>query len=865
MTVVAPKKDPAKVARPELRESARLLQTWIQHGIDYRLATNPQFKERYFADEIGYLERVRHEFKVIADKDFCDYFLVTSDLIRWAKDVAKMGVGPGRGSAAGSLLCYLIRITEIDPMQFPLMQFERFIDPSRPDMPDIDIDFARPIEVFRHAEELYGAGYVAHIGNFMRYRGRTAVKDIARVIQMPFKDEADFKALIADRPDGDPRENDSILDTIDAFPAAREIYERYEDIGMRIAPKLEGNLRGLGVHAAGMVISNTPITDICAVYSKENSEGETVEVIAYDKRDAERQGMLKLDALGLTTMQIAEDVIEMVPELTFEQFYAMPLDDPKVLTAFVKADLTGIFQFEGRTTKSIVQKVFKNSKPRKVNGSNFTDGLHEIDFLTLADINALSRPGSLISGMTARYEKISQGEAEPRDYGYDAVNEIMKDTLGCLVYQEQVMAMGRAAGMPGDRVGALRRIIGKKKAGGAFDEFWAEFRDGMAEHQGMPEEEAKELWDFMAASSSYLFNIAHAVSYAVIAYWAMWMKVYYPTEFYAASLRYAKKTKDKDPALALMQDALRHNVNVHAPDIYQSDKTWRVLSERNIRAGFMQFHGIGERVADNILEYRREMGWERPESGGINFDALGIGWKDLLYVGPKYSTKKVPAEPYLFHGHKYVKDADGDFIMGEDGKRLREPYTEERDWVIEKTLRTPAKGVSGCGPKMVESMIAFAEADDPFNIHYAAQAVDTVRNYLLAGELDPLYPVTADAHDLQLPTYTDQEVIFAGLVKEVRYIDVIDDMRKRENRSADDIRAELDDPHLSTKAKVICIDEHGMDVHVNVSRYQYPKLQDELTAITVGTDVAYVVGKCREGFGPTIQAKTVIAIDPTED
>jgi DNA polymerase-3 subunit alpha len=424
--------------------------------------------------------------------------------------------------------------------------------------------------------------------------------------------------------------------------------------------------------------------------------------------------------------------------------------------------------------------------------------------------------------------------------------------------------MGRAAGMPGELVGALRRIIGKKKAGGAFDEFWVEFRDGMAQHQGMPEEEAKELWDFMAASSSYLFNIAHAVSYAVIAYWAMWMKVYYPTEFFAASLRYAKKVKDKDPALALMQDALRHNIAVHPPHVTQSDRTWRVISDRNIRAGFLQFHGVGERVCDNIMEYRAKMGWERRKEGGINFKALNVTWKDFQYVGPKYSSKKVPSEPYLFTGRKYLKDEEGDFIMGADGKRLWEPYTEERDWVIEKTLRTPSTGAEGCGPKMVESMIAFAEADDPFGIHYASQAVETVKNYLLAGELDPLYPVNADAHDLQLPFYKDEEVIFAGLVKEVRYIDVIDDMRKRENRSADEIRAELDDPHLSTKAKVICIDEHGMDVHVNVSRYQFPKIADEIAAITVGADVAYVVGKCREGFGPTIQAKTVIAIDPTE-
>ncbi|WNM69961.1 DnaE-like DNA polymerase III alpha [Rhodococcus phage GuyFagieri] len=814
------------------------LKEWIEAGIDYRMETNAAFKARWEADEDGYLDRIRTEFSVIAEKGFCDYFLVTADIVVWAKDVKKMGVGPGRGSAAGSLLCYLLRITEIDPMQFPLMQFERFIDPSRPDMPDIDLDFSDPAAVFAYAAEKYGEENVAHIGNFTRYRGKTAVNDVARVYEIPFDATARFNKMIVDRPDGDPRENDSVADTIDGFLEAREIAEEYPEL--RLAARLEGQLRGLGVHAAGMVISNRPITETCAVYSKTNSKGEKVEVIAYDKRDAEYLGMLKLDILGLVTMTILEDVVAMVPGLTFEQLYAMPLDDPRVLAGFAKNDLTGIFQFEGRTTRSIVEQVFegRTDDPR---------------FLTLADINALSRPGSLISGMTARYVGVEQGRKKPRDYGYGAVNDIMASTNGCLVYQEQVMAMGRAAGMPGERVGALRRIIGKKKAGGAFDEFWSEFRDGMQAAHGMPEADAKELWDFMAASSSYLFNIAHAVSYAVIAYWAMWAKTYHPTEFYVASLRYAKTDEKDNKALALMQDAVRHHIRILPPDLERSGETWAKVGKDAALAGFLQIDGIGEKVAAGILDWRAKEHDEREKHGQCN---VPWNWSDLRYTPPKRRMVRVPCDPYIedvLRTRTRTNETTG------EKEKYRVTVQVERDYRKVQEEVGEGTGVRGIGEKAIEKIEAFTESKDPFGIHAASDAVGKVR-YAIEDGLLPLAAPTADANDL--PRMPDTQVVFVGLVKEVRLIDVIEDQRKRTNQTAEEVRAELRDPHLTTKAKLICVDEVGTDVHVNVHRWMYPEVKADLEEINPGHDVVHVVGLARSGFGPTVQAQALVPIDP---
>ncbi|QDF19168.1 DNA polymerase [Gordonia Phage Lollipop1437] len=789
------------------------LREWVNDGIEFRANTDPRFAQRWDVDTDAYLERIHYEFGLLEEKGFCDYFLVCSDLVRWAKDVAKMGVGPGRGSAAGSEICYLLRITEIDPMEFPLMQFERFIDPSRPDDPDIDIDFEDPKAVFDYATSKYGAEKTSHIANYMRYRGRTSVKDVARAHELlDFSEIHELKDLIVDRDDGDPRENFSVVDAITGFERAREIVEKYPDL--RMAADIEGDYRGLGIHAAGLVISTKPIVETCAIYTV-NKDGKTRRGIAYDKRDAEYLGMLKLDILGLATLGLISDVLRWIG-MSWTDLYALPRDNQRVFDEiFGTGDLTGIFQFDGRTTRGIVNNLAAATK---------------FEFRHLADINALSRPGALISGQTGHYEAVELGTEEPRDWwGFDQINNVLSTTNGCLVYQEQVMDMGRAAGMPGARVGALRRIIGKKKQGGAFEAFWEEFRDGMKREVGMTEADARELWDYMAASSSYLFNIAHAVCYAVIGYWLAWLKLYYPVQFFTAALRRA----DKDQALALMKDAARHRVSIVPPSLAMSQLTWEPMSTeefrglnedgspiqrrfkgpRSIRAGFTQVDGIAEKVGRKMVEWRDAQATPAEERNGpIDFKLVGLTWDDMRYVAPKTGRKTKPDEP--------------------------------------------SRGVPGVGPKMIEKLRAMDDPD-PFGINRAARAVGSIETAIADGDLALL----GDATPSNLIADCDGDrIVFIGLIRDVVIKDEVEQQRRRTGRSAEDIRASLDSPEKTTKATIIAEDGEGIEVHVYIHRFLYPDLAAELAEVTPNTAI-HVFGRARDGHGPAVQAEDVSLIE----
>ncbi|WGH22068.1 DnaE-like DNA polymerase III alpha [Gordonia phage MerCougar] len=793
------------------------LRKWINEGIEFRANTDPRFAARWDADTDAYLERIHYEFGLLDEKGFCDYFLVCSDLVRWAKDVAKMGVGPGRGSAAGSVICYLLRITEIDPMEFPLMQFERFIDPSRPDDPDIDIDFEDPKAVFTYATEKYGAEKTSHIANYMRYRGRTSVKDVARAHELlDFAEVHELKDLIVDREDGDPRENYSVTDAIANFKRAREIVEKYPDL--RMAEKIEGDYRGLGIHAAGLVISTDPIVETCAIYTQ-TKDGVTRRGIAYDKRDAEYLGMLKLDILGLATLGLISDALRWIG-MSWTDLYALPRDNQQVFDEiFGTGDLTGIFQFDGRTTRGIV---------------NALAGATKFEFRHLADVNALSRPGALISGQTRHYEAVELGKEEPRDWwGSPELNGVLESTNGCLVYQEQVMDMGRAAGMPGARVGALRRIIGKKKQGGAFEAFWEEFRDGMKSEVGLNETDARELWDYMAASSSYLFNIAHAVCYAVVGYWLAWLKLYYPREFFAAALRRA----DKDQSLALMKDATRHGISILPPSLAMSQLTWepvwtdefRGLREDGspvraqfkgpsaIRAGFTQVDGVAEKVGQKMVDWRDARATPVEEkSGPVDFNLVGLTWADMRYVAPKRGRKTKPDEP--------------------------------------------ARGVPGVGAKMVEKLNAMSENPDPFGINRAARAVASIEASIADGEVGLLGGNTPS--NLLLDS-VDERVVFIGQVREVRIKDHFDGLRRRTGDTIEHLREVTKNPELSTKATIVAEDGEGIEVHIYVHRYLYPDHADDLAAVGPNTAV-HVLGIAREGHGPSVQAEELTLIELEE-
>lgn len=739
--VTLPKTNPIRVSFNEDgtdHAAVELLKQALLRGLQFRFHNFPEFAAHYKAHASEYKARINKEFGVIQAKGFADYFLINQQIISWAKEQGIV-VGPGRGSAAGSLVCYLLQITEINPMLYPNMLFERFLDPGREDAPDIDTDYqdSRRGEVFDYARETYGEENVGNIGNFNRYRGKTAVKDTARALRIPLAKAEQFAGFIGDTPHGSPREFNSAEDAAAAFQPCGKMVQQHPD--WALAFDLEGDQKTMGVHAAGMVLSNTKISDTCAIYRRKKAgEDDYSEIIAFDKRDAAYLNMLKLDCLGLSTMTLVGDVIDMVPDLTLQDIYRLTPDDPKVLQKWVDDDLTGIFQFEGATTRKIVKQV--------------CTGLERTNFGVLSDINALSRPGAMTSGMTAQYIKVANG-AKPRLI-HPVIDKLLADTNGCLVYQEQVMRIGKEFGGLSDKeIGRLRKIIGAKQQGGAFEAFWVKFRDGAVQLHNVSEELARQVWDWMAASSNYLFNIAHAVSYTTIAYWCAWLKTYHPLEFYVAALRVASgkgHVKGKvSPEKVLLLDAAKHRVKALPPDIAVCGPDWTAVPEQGgVMGGLKQIKGLGAKTTANIMEY---MAGHKVK-----------GWSDLQ------------------------------------------------------------KAVRGLGPKTVQRCQAFCESADPFDLALSSRVAVTVTKSA-RWAVNPF--TTAD-----LPKNDGQECEFAGQVLGVTYIDVIADLAERQNITREEVLDSLKQPDLSTRARVIALDPCGNEFRLTVSRFVFPRVEQQLRA-----------------------------------
>lgn len=610
-TVTLPKAERLRYPIPDGYTTESLFRRWIIRGWKFRGFDRLPEKEQR-----EYKARLKYEMKVIEAKDFADYFLLLSDVVRYAKGVG-IPVGPARGSAAASLVCYLLRITEVNPLKFPHMLFERFIDVSRQDPPDIDLDFAddRRHEVREYLVRKYGEDRVGNIGNFIRYRGKNAVNDVARVHGIPRYETSIVNDLVVERSGGDSRFDASLEDTVSMFPAAAEVFERHPNL--RAAMRLEGNLRGLSVHAAGLVVGASPLTDVCAVYTRTSGkEKREIGVLSIDKYDAEYLEILKIDALGLSTMGMIAICLDLTG-LTLDDLYAIPLDDQATIEGFRRGDVVGVFQFEGRAT-------------RLVNGDVIPE-----DFNEIADVNALSRPGPLFSGVTAAYTDVKHGRREA-EHLHEVVDRFTDFTKGQIVYQEQILSIIKEiGGFPVTKLAGIRRIISKKLGEGMFQQMYDDFVAGAKERYGIEPDLAEKIWAKMVTSAQYSFNIAHAISYSMIAFWCMWLKIHYPEAFYVASLR--KASDDTTPRL--LKDAKKHGIEIRPPDVNRSGLTWHpfeddpaadVPPKRYILAGLAQIPGIGEKMAATIIEDRSERG---PFAGWAELERVkGIGPKKLEVI-----------------------------------------------------------------------------------------------------------------------------------------------------------------------------------------------------------------------------------------
>jgi DNA polymerase III subunit alpha len=566
--------------RPDRIAAEELLWQWCRFGWRYRgFGRLPQ------AEQDWHGARIKREMEMILGKELADFFLFTSDTIRWAKDNG-IPIGPGRGSTAASDVAYATRITEINPHRYPGMLFERFLDETRHDPPDIDVDCSdeRRHEVYDYIAWKYGAECVGHIATFTRYKAKNSLADVARVFNIPAFDKEVVANLAIERSGGDARANMSLIDTFEMFPAAQKILEKWPDLGK--ACRLEGDVRNMSVHACGLMVANSPLTSVCAVYEH---KGERV--LSFDKIDAEYVDALKLDFLGLAAMGMIARCIAMAG-ITLEDLYAIPDTDPETIELFRRGDVNGVFQFDGRATKLVLRDV----RPEH--------------FRHLADCNALSRPGPLFSGQTAAYCDVRHGRAQPKHL-HPIIDEITELTYGQMIYQEHILeCLKRVGNLQWTNVHHIRRIIAKKAGIAAFQQNFRIFADGARELHGIDEKLAEQIWQLLITSGSYAFNIAHAVSYTMLGFWTAWLKIHYPLEFYAASL--AKATGDKEQEYKLMRDALAHGIDITPPRAGISRDTWRphvTLAEdpdfrnRALVAGWQQIPGIGEKTAAHIEEH----------------------------------------------------------------------------------------------------------------------------------------------------------------------------------------------------------------------------------------------------------------------
>jgi len=513
-----------------------------------------------------YLDRLNLELEVIKSKNFSPYFLVVHNMLNWAKDQGIM-VGPGRGSAAGSLVCYALGITEIDPIEYGLLFF-RFINPDRDDFPDIDSDIAddRRDEVKAYLEREYKN--VASIATFLAFKDKGVVRDVARAFNIPLNDVN--KVLKG-------------VDSWDDFTRsanAQWFRMKYPEI-VKYGEQLRGRIRGTGIHAAGVVTAKDSIFKYAPLETRiAPGSKERIPVVAVDMEEAAEIGLIKLDVLGLKTLTVIDQTIKTIKERhgTEINLKQIPLNDKKVFEMLSEGRTKGVFQCEATPYTNLLVKM---------RVSNFDE---------LVASNALVRPGAM-NTIGKSYIARKHGR-EMVEYIHPSMNDYLKDTYGCVLYQEQVMqACVVLGGMTMVEADKVRKIIGKKKDAKEFDIFKDKFVNNAEKHIGI---RAKDLWHDFEAHAGYSFNKSHAVAYSTLSYWTAWLKYHYPIEFMFSLL---KSEKDSDTRTEYLIESKRMGLSLKLPHINESDADFKIEG-KGIRFGLAAIKWLSEGVANKIIAGR---------------------------------------------------------------------------------------------------------------------------------------------------------------------------------------------------------------------------------------------------------------------
>ncbi len=546
---------------------------------------------RGFEGNEEYLARLDEELEIIKDKKFAPYFMVVRNMINWAKKEG-IRVGPGRGSAAGSLLCYTLGITDIDPIVHGLLFF-RFINPERNDFPDIDTDIqdSRRDEVKDYLVKQYR--HVASIATFLQFKDKGVVRDIARVLHIPLTDVN--KVL-------------KTIDTWDEYCTSkttawfREKYPELEQYG----EQLRGRIRGTGIHAAGVVTAKEPIFKYAPMETRTDPKTkQRIPVVAVDMGEAERIGLIKLDALGLKTLSVLDDTIKIVKERHGVEIKPLEIDmDDKNVYEMLSAGHTkGVFQCEATPYTNLLVKM----------------GVKNLD--ELAASNALVRPGAM---NTIGKDYIARKHGKQNvDYRNVKMKAFTSDTYGCILYQEQVMqACVELGGMTMATADKVRKIIGKKKDAKEFKQFEDMFVQGATQYLG--EEGAKDLWHDFEAHAGYSFNKSHAVAYSTLSYWTAWLKYHYPIEFMFALLN---NEKDKDARTEYLIEAKRMGIPIRLPHVNESDIDFKIEG-KGIRFGLAGIKYVSDTLASRYIAARPFKSYKELEEftfgkgNGVNSRAL---------------------------------------------------------------------------------------------------------------------------------------------------------------------------------------------------------------------------------------------------
>ena len=591
------------------------------------------------SDEVN--ERIEYELGVVDKMGYNGYFLIVQDFINWGKDQGII-YGPGRGSAAGSLLAYAIKITEVNPLEYDLL-FERFLNPDRISMPDIDTDIQdnRRDEVIEYCTQKYGKARVGNICTFGKMMAKNAVRDVARVLEVPYA-EADRIAKLV--PDPVMGHHVKLKDAIKTEPDLKKEYETNPTAKEVIdfAMRLEGTIRSHGVHACGVVIAPDDLVKFLPMEVSAKGPLAT----QFPSTQVEELGLLKMDFLGLSNLSVIQQALRIIKKVYKREINMnkLPLDDPKVFELFQRGDTTGVFQFESAGMK----RYLRDLKPTK--------------FDDLIAMNALYRPGPM--QFIESFIKRRHGEEEIT-YLHPGLENSLKSTYGILIYQEQFMQASKEwCGFTGGQADTLRKAVGKKKVK-LMEQVKPQFIEGAVKIGGATEEIANKFWDQLLDFANYCFNKSHAACYALVAYWTAYLKTYYPDAFMAALMTADMRWTDR---LAIeMTECKRMGLRVLGPDINESYSDFATVGTTGtVRFGIAAIKGMGKALAEEVIAERDANGkfksvcdfakrvsgskfnkksWESAIKTGC-FDSFGDR-SDLLY-----NLEKIQA-----YGNKMQKDA----------------------------------------------------------------------------------------------------------------------------------------------------------------------------------------------------------------